>query len=257
MAKIISYNVNGIRAAVKKGLIDWVKTENPDILCIQESKAQISQIPQLEFEQLGYKCFCFSAQKKGYSGVAIFTKTQADFHEYGMKNPKYDNEGRVIRCDYGDTTLLNIYFPSGSREESRQKFKMEFQDNIYNYINELKTTRPNLIVCGDFNICHTEIDIHNPKRQQKTSGFLPEERAWLSKFLGNGFLDSFRLFNSEPHNYSWWSYRAAARQKNLGWRIDYFMLSETIKDRIKSASILPQVFHSDHCPVSVEIEIGN
>jgi len=254
MTKIISYNVNGIRAAINKGLIDWVKDENPDILCIQETKAQKAQIDEHSFQQIGYQCFCNSAEKKGYSGVAVFTKIKPDFHEFGMNNEKYDVEGRVLRCDYGDITLLNIYFPSGSSGDIRQEFKMDFLSDIYNYIDKLKTQRPNLIVCGDYNICHTEIDIHNPKKQQKTSGFLPEERAWISKFLENGFYDSFRMFNSEPHNYSWWSYRAAARKKNLGWRIDYFMISETIKNRIKSASIMPEVFHSDHCPVSIEID---
>ncbi len=254
MKKIISYNVNGIRAALKKGFAEWLKEENPDIVCIQETKAQPDQIDSELFKSLGYESYWFSAQKKGYSGVGILTKIKPDNVEYGMNIEKYDNEGRFIRADYGNVSVISVYHPSGSSGDERQAFKMQWLSDFQNYIKELRKTRPNLIISGDYNICRLWIDIHNPEKQQKTSGFLPEEREWFQGFVDDGFTDSFRKFNEEPHNYSWWSYRANARNNNKGWRIDYHMVNKEFEAKIKNASILPDVKHSDHCPVVIEAD---
>jgi exodeoxyribonuclease-3 len=254
MKKIISYNVNGIRAALGKNLLDWIKIVDPDIICIQESKAQPDQIPQMEFEIAGYHTYWFSAQKKGYSGVGIITKQVPDLVVYGMNNKKYDDEGRVIRADYGDISVISVYHPSGTTGDIRQGFKYGWLDDFLDYVNELKKTRPNLIIAGDYNICHKPIDIHDPIRNANSSGFLPEERAWISKFIESGFVDSFRHFNKEPHQYTWWSFRSNAREKNLGWRIDYLMVSESLKDKMRRALILPEAKHSDHCPAVLEID---
>lgn len=252
--KIISYNVNGIRAALKKDFVGFLKEENPDIVCLQETKANKEQVELDEIEALGYETYWFSAQKKGYSGVAIFTKIKPDQVIYGMGIEEYDFEGRMIRADFGDITLICSYFPSGTTGGPRQEFKEAYLKDVQIFTNELKKERPNIILCGDYNICHTDIDIHNPKKQQKTSGFLPHERQWVSDFLSSGFVDSFRAFNPDPHHYSWWSYRAGSRVKNLGWRIDYHMVTEALADRMKSASILSQAVHSDHCPIVLEID---
>ncbi len=254
MKKIISYNVNGIRAALKKGFAEWLKNENPDILCIQETKAQPEQIDSLLFEYLGYHSYWFSAQKKGYSGVGILTKEKPDNIKYGMDIEKYDNEGRFLRADFGNVSVVSVYHPSGSSGDERQAFKMQWLEDFRTYVNKLQKTRPNLIISGDYNICRLWIDIHNPEKQQNTSGFLPEERQWFQKFVDDGFIDSFRKFNPEPHNYTWWSYRANARNNNKGWRIDYHMISKELEDKIIAASILPEVKHSDHCPVTVDVD---
>jgi len=213
MVKIISYNVNGIRAAVRKGWLDWIKVVNPDILCIQETKAQPDQIPVFEMMELGYQSYIYSAQKKGYSGVAIFSKAEPVHVEYGMGIEKYDYEGRVIRADYKNYSVMSVYHPSGSSGDIRQAFKMRWLDDFKDYINQLKKEIPNLILSGDYNICHKPIDIHDPIRNKTSSGFLPEEREWISGFIDLGFIDSFRHFNDQPHQYSWWSYRANARSK--------------------------------------------
>lgn len=252
--RIITYNVNGIRAAISKGLMEWLAAANPDVLCIQETKAQPDQIPLVEFEMMGYKSYIHSAKKKGYSGVAIFSKKDADRVETGIGNEKYDDEGRFIRADYGDISVVSVYHPSGSSGDERLAFKMEWLEAFENYVDELRKKRPQLIVSGDYNICHQAIDIHDPIRNQTVSGFLPEEREWMSGFLGNGFVDSFRHLNKEPHHYSWWSYRANARANNKGWRIDYNMVTENLKDKISRVAILPQARHSDHCPVMVELK---
>jgi exodeoxyribonuclease III len=252
--KIITYNVNGIRAAIAKGLLDWLKAADPDIVCFQEIKAQEEQIPVLEFKLLGYRHYWFPAVKKGYSGVGILTKKEPDKIIYGIGNEIYDFEGRVLRADFGDVTLLSVYHPSGTTGEERQEFKMKWLDYFLNYISELKQTRPNLVISGDFNICHQPIDIHDPVRNATSSGFLPEERQWVTKFLNSGFIDSFRYFVKEPHHYSWWSYRVNARERNLGWRIDYHMVSDPLEKRMQRAAILPLAKHSDHCPVLLEID---
>ncbi len=255
MAKIISYNLNGIRSAMSKGLMDWIKASNPDILCFQELKAEPGQLDLNIFENAGYHHYWFPAQKKGYSGVAIFTKIKPDHVEYGCGMPQYDFEGRVIRADYGEISVLSVYHPSGSSGEDRQAFKMQWLVDFEIYIKNLKTERTKLIICGDYNICHQPIDIHNPKSNANSSGFLPEEREWIDGFMKQqGFIDSFRHFNKEPHNYSWWSYRAGARGKNLGWRIDYNLVSNNLESKMIRAAILPEAKHSDHCPVLLELD---
>ncbi len=254
MRRIVSYNVNGIRAAMKKGFMEWVNAVDADVICIQETKAQGDQIPIMDFEFAGYKTYTFSAVKKGYSGVAILTKQEPDHVEYGMGIQKYDDEGRFIRADYGDFSVVSVYHPSGSSGDLRQAFKMQWLNDFQNYIDELKKSRPNLIIAGDYNICHKPIDIHDPIRNAKSSGFLPEEREWIDQFQKSGFIDSFRAFNQEPHHYSWWSYRANARANNKGWRIDYIMVSEQNKDLMKRAIILPEAKQSDHCPIVLDID---
>jgi exodeoxyribonuclease-3 len=252
--RIFSYNVNGIRSAVSKGLLDWLKHVDADILCIQETKAQAGQMHETDLLALGYKTYAFSARKKGYSGVAIISRIEPDHVEYGMNNPKYDCEGRVIRADFGDLSVISVYFPSGTTGGDRQVFKMEFLSDFHAYLNRLRQNRPNLVISGDYNICRLWIDIHNPEKQQNTSGFLPEEREWFQRFIDDRYIDSFREFNAEPHNYSWWSYRANSRENNKGWRIDYHVVTDALKSKLLSASILPEVVHSDHCPVLLEID---
>lgn len=252
--KIISYNVNGIRAAINKGFADWLKSANPDLICIQETKAQEEQVDTELLNNLGYKAYIHSAEKKGYSGVAIFSKMEPDHVEIGCGIEYIDFEGRIIRADYGDISVMSVYIPSGSSGDLRQDLKMKFLGDFQKYIDDLKKDRPNLIISGDYNICHKAIDIHNPVSNKNTSGFLPEEREWLSGFIESGFVDTFRMFNEEPHNYSWWSYRANARANNKGWRIDYHMASESLRNRLKRAAILSEAKHSDHCPILVEID---
>lgn len=246
--KIISYNVNGIRAALKKGLAEWLAEESPDIFCVQETKASPEQVDISEITALGYEDYWFSAQKKGYSGVAIFTKKSPEQVTYGCGIQKYDDEGRVIRLDFGNFSLMNVYMPSGTSGEERQAFKMQWLDDFHEYANALRQAIPHLVICGDFNIAHKEIDIHNPVGNKKNSGFLPEEREWVTQFLGSGFIDTFRHFSDEAHRYSWWTYRAGARGNNKGWRIDYFVATKDMSDHLAGADILHDVVHSDHCP---------
>lgn len=254
MATIVSYNINGIRSVLRKDFDKWLAMYNPDIICLQEIKANKEQFNKEIFENLGYTCYVNSAQKAGYSGVAILSKIKPKKVEYGCGNYQIDIEGRLVRLDFKNYSVLSAYFPSGSSGEKRQEFKFMFLDFFQNYINELKQSIPNLIICGDFNICHKEIDIHNPKRNKNTSGFLIEERNWVTNFLNSGFIDSFRFFNSDGNKYTWWSYRARARQKNLGWRIDYNMVSQSLEKYILDARILTDVVHSDHCPISLKIK---
>ncbi|TXE14570.1 exodeoxyribonuclease III [Algoriphagus aquimarinus] len=252
--KIVSYNVNGIRAAMNKGFIDWLRLVNPDIIGLQEVKANLDQIDATVFEDLGYEIYWYPAVKKGYSGVAILTKTKPKSVKHGMEYSKYDDEGRLLQVDFEDFSFLTAYFPSGTTGDIRQAFKYEFLDDIYGYTQDLKKSNPNFILSGDYNICHKAIDIHNPKSNKNTSGFLPEERAWMDKFTESGFIDSFRKFNDQPDNYTWWSYRANSRAKNLGWRIDYHMATAPMNDRLKSSIILADAKHSDHCPILIEVE---
>lgn len=252
--KIITYNVNGIRAAMNKDLVGWLKAANPDVLCLQETKATSDQVDVKAFEALGYHLYWYSAQKKGYSGVAIFSKIKPKHVEYGCGIEKYDFEGRIIRLDFDTCSVMSVYHPSGSSGDDRQAFKMQWLTDFQNYIDDLKKKLPNLILCGDYNICHKPIDIHNPKSNANTSGFLPEEREWMEQFIQSGFIDSFRHFNQEPHQYSWWSYRAGSRRKNLGWRIDYNLVANHLQKHLKRAVILPDAMHSDHCPVLLEME---
>ena len=223
--KIITYNVNGLRAAVGKGLPEWLAQEQPDVLCLQETKLQPEQYPAEAFEALGYKAWLFSAQKKGYSGVAILSRREPDHVEYGMGIEKYDNEGRFIRADFGDLSVISVYHPSGTSGDERQAFKMEWLEDFQNYVVELQKSRPKLILCGDYNICHEPIDIHDP----------------------------VRLLNPDKQEYTWWSYRFSARAKNKGWRIDYCMVSEPMKAQVEKAYILNEAVHSDHCPAVIEV----
>jgi len=253
MSVILTYNVNGIRAALRKDFDKWLKSVDADIICLQEIKANVEQFDESVFTNLGYNCYWNSAEKKGYSGVAILTKQKPKHIEYGCGIEDIDFEGRFIRVDFKTHSVMSIYFPSGSSGDLRQEFKMYFLDKFQTYIDALKNKIPNLILCGDYNICHQSIDIHNPIRNKNTSGFLPEERQWVTDFLSAGFIDPFRHLNKEPHNYTWWSYRANARVKNLGWRIDYQMISQSLLPKLKRCQILNQAKHSDHCPVLVEI----
>jgi len=250
--KILSYNVNGIRAALNKGFSDWLKAANPDVLCLQEIKALKEQVDTAVFEELGYQHYWFSAQKKGYSGVAILAKKEPKMIVYGSGIDHMDFEGRILRVDFDEVSVMSLYLPSGTNTD-RLDYKFRFMDEFQEYINELKQSYPNLVICGDYNICHEAIDIHDPIRNKNVSGFLPEERAWLDGFLKSGFVDSFRYLNPEPHNYSWWSYRANARNNNKGWRIDYALVSAPLREHISRAFILPEAKHSDHCPVGVEL----
>jgi exodeoxyribonuclease-3 len=249
--KIFSYNVNGLRSAINKGFMDWLRQEKPDIICLQETKLQEDQVDKMSFEFHGYYQIWHSAHKKGYSGVAILSLRKPDFYSLGIGNPEFDLEGRLIRIDIGDLTIINSYFPSGTTGDVRQAVKMKFLEAIYSYISNLKTLRPNLILTGDFNIAHKAIDINHPERHQKSSGFLPEEREWIDKLLNLGFVDTFRVFNQLPEQYSWWSYRAGSRGKNLGWRLDYHMVTQSLKYRLVDAGINQNIIHSDHCPVYV------
>ena len=251
--KILSYNVNGIRAALKKGFDSWLKAANPDVICIQESKAHKEQVEVTLLEQLGYHHYWFSAQKKGYSGVAIFTKKEPKNIVYGTGIEFMDIEGRVLRVDFEECSIISLYLPSGTSIK-RLDHKFAFMDELQSYIDALKKEYPKLIICGDYNICHQAIDIHDPIRNKNVSGFLPEECAWLDQFIKKGFIDSFRLLNPEPHHYSWWSYRANARNNNKGWRIDYALVSEPLKNNINRAYLLPEAKHSDHCPVGLELK---
>ena len=252
--KILSYNVNGIRAALNKGFAEWLSSADPDVVCLQETKALEDQVNTDLFEQMGYQHFWHSAQKKGYSGVAILTKTNPLNVQKGTGIEHMDFEGRVIRADYENVSVISLYLPSGTNLD-RLEHKFKFMDDFQGYIDALKKNHPRLVICGDYNICHRAIDIHDPVRNKNVSGFLPEERQWIDTFMNNGFVDSFRHLNPEPHQYSWWSYRANARNNNKGWRIDYNMVSENLKKNIKSAYLLPDAKHSDHCPVGVELEL--
>jgi exodeoxyribonuclease-3 len=251
--KIISYNVNGIRAAMRKGLIEWMQIADPDILCIQETKARMEQVEVEEIEAAGYAHYWFSAEKKGYSGVAIFTKHLPKHVAYGTGIAHMDFEGRTIRLDFDDFSVISLYLPSGSNE-ARISHKLMFMDDFQKYINKLKKEIPKLVICGDYNICHEAVDIHDPVRNKNVSGFLPVEREWIGNFMKSGFIDSFRHFNKDPHHYTWWSYRANSRANNKGWRIDYNMVSEPLQENLKRAVILPEAKHSDHCPHLVELK---
>ena len=253
--KILSYNVNGIRAASTKNFVGWLQSTDADMICLQEVKALPSQIPEIigMIENLGYHHYWFPAEKKGYSGVAIFSKIKPKHVEYGCGEEWIDKEGRILRADFDTFSLMSVYLPSGSSGDERQVKKYEFMAYFEKYITKLRETYPNLIISGDYNICHTAIDIHNPKSNANSSGFLPQEREWMGMFLDAGFIDTFRHINKDPHHYTWWSYRAGSRGKNLGWRIDYHLATQPMLERIKHVEILSDAIHSDHCPILLEL----
>ncbi|GMN06801.1 exodeoxyribonuclease III [Croceitalea sp. MTPC5] len=252
--KIASYNVNGIRAALNKGFVEWLQSVGPDVICLQEIKAMKEQVDVSLFEAAGYNYhYWFSAQKKGYSGVALLCKKEPDHVEYGTGIDYMDFEGRNIRADFGDLSIMSMYLPSGTNTD-RLEFKLKYMADFQKYADGLRKERENLIVCGDYNICHEAIDIHNPVGLKNVSGFLPVEREWIGNFIKSGFIDSFRHLNKEPHNYTWWSYRANARNNNKGWRLDYGMVNESLKDRLKRSVILSEAKHSDHCPILLEVD---
>lgn len=252
--KIVTYNVNGLRAAITKGLNEWIKATDADVLCFQEIKSNRDQVEENYLESLGYKGYWYPAQKKGYSGVAIFSRIEPLHVEYGCGIDCYDFEGRVIRLDFVDFSVMNVYMPSGSSGEARQQFKFKWMDDFLPYAKKIAEQSKGLVICGDYNICHKSIDIHNPKSNANSSGFLPEERAWMQEFFENGFVDAFRHFNQEPHHYTWWSYRAGSRGKNLGWRIDYHAVTQNLVKHLQRTVILPEAKHSDHCPILLEIK---
>lgn len=252
---IISYNVNGIRSAIKKGFISWLKNYKPDIVCLQEIKAHSDQIENDLFAQMGYSTYWFPAEKKGYSGTGIITRHLPGHVDYGCGIGAYDQEGRVIRMNFNHFTLVNVYFPSGSAGPTRQSFKMQFLQDFIRLVDVWKRQSPHLLVCGDFNICHKPIDIHDPIGNRHSSGFLPEERAWMDAYFELGMIDTFRMFNPQPHAYSWWTFRTNARARNKGWRIDYITASKSLQANLLSSKMYPEVIHSDHCPVELRLRI--
>ena len=255
LIKIYSWNVNGIRAIHKKGFLEWLDEDRPEILCIQETKANLDQLPKKLANVDGYKSYFNSAERKGYSGVGLYSSIKPTKIENGFGIKKFDMEGRVQIADYDDFVLFNIYFPNGKMSNDRLKYKLDFYDVFLEHANNLRDEGRNIVICGDVNTAHKEIDLAHPKENSKISGFLPVERAWIDKFLENGYVDTFRMFNNEPEQYTWWSYRTKARDRNVGWRLDYFFVNEEFKNNIKASYILSDVLGSDHCPIGIEIVI--
>lgn len=253
--KLISFNVNGIRAVIKKGLLSWLSDSKPDILCLQETKAQVEQIPEEIKNLTGYHQYYVSAQKKGYSGVATLSRRKPENVQYGLGHERFDSEGRTLITDFGDFLLLNIYFPNGKASSERLDYKLDFYEELLLILSDLLSQGRKIILCGDVNTAHREIDLARPKENENTSGFLPREREWIDRLLDAGFVDSLRVFHPEEGQYSWWDYKTRARERNVGWRIDYFFVSENMKTQLKDAFILSDVEGSDHCPVGIEIEI--
>jgi exodeoxyribonuclease-3 len=252
--RLLSWNVNGIRAIYKKGFLDWFKKENPDILCLQETKAHPDQLVDELKNVDGYESFFSAAERKGYSGVVTYTKLKPIKVQQGIGKKEFDSEGRFIITEFDDFTLLNIYFPNGKASKERLQYKMEFYDSFLKHCKKLLKQNKKIVICGDVNTAHKEIDIARPKENSDVSGFLPQEREWIDKFLAAGFLDTFRIFNQEPDQYTWWDMITRARERNVGWRIDYFYASENLKNNIKSASIHSSVIGSDHCPIELELK---
>jgi exodeoxyribonuclease III len=251
--KIVSWNVNGLRAVLKKNFLEYLQQADPDVLCIQETKLQEEQIPKEIHELDGYYKYWNFAEKKGYSGVVVFTKEKPISVEYSIGDAEYDREGRLLLLEFKDFSLINCYFPNGQMSEERLQYKLNYYDRMFDLIQKIRELGKNLIVCGDFNTAHKEIDLANPKQNEKTSGFLPIERVWLDKIIGSGWVDTFREFNQEADQYSWWTYRFGARERNVGWRIDYFFTNKENIKNIKNAFIKQEIMGSDHCPLGVEI----
>lgn len=253
--RIYSWNVNGLRAVMKKGFLEWINEEDPDILCIQETKLQENQLDDSTRNIEGYNAYFSFAEKKGYSGVATYTKQEPLSVKHGIGIERFDSEGRILITEFNEFTLLNIYFPNGQRDEERLNYKMEFYDAILDYCNTLVKEGKRVVICGDYNTAHTEMDIKNAKSNEKTSGFLPMERAWIDKLISNGYTDTYRYINPDKIEYSWWSYMFKARERNTGWRIDYHFVSNNLLDSIEDAGILTQVMGSDHCPVMIKLNL--
>ena len=251
--KLISWNVNGVRAAVKKGLLDWLESEKPDILCLQETKAHKEQLTSEILEEHGYHTYWHSGEKKGYSGVATFSREEPLYVQEGLGIEKYDIEGRVLLTEHENFLLYNIYFPNGQKDEMRLQYKLDFYDDLLPIINEQVESGHNVIITGDWNTAHHPIDLARSKENVKTSGFMPVEREKLDIYVKNGWVDTFRMFHDEGDRYSWWSYRFGARERNVGWRIDYFFVNEGFLDNVKDADIHDEIIGSDHCPVSLEL----
>ena len=251
--RLISWNVNGIRAAHKKGFLEWFESEHPDVLCLQETKAHESQLPTALKDVEGYHVWFSQPERKGYSGVALYSRQEPRSVSFGLGVERFDSEGRTVVADYDDFVLLGIYFPNGKRSADRLRYKMEFYDSFLEYVDDLRRKGRNVVVCGDVNTAHKEIDLARPKENEKISGFLPQERAWMDTFLDHGYVDTFRQFNQEPGNYSWWDTMTRARERNVGWRIDYFFADADLAPNLTNAFILPDVMGSDHCPVGIEI----
>lgn len=253
--KLISWNVNGVRAVDRKGFFEWFQKEKPEILCLQEIKALSDQFPPHLKNTPGYHVFINPAERKGYSGVTTYSKQKPKQIKSGFGINKFDNEGRTLITEYDDFVLFNIYFPNGKQSEERLNYKLDFYNTFLDYADELKQQGKNIIVCGDFNTAHKPIDLANPRANEHSSGFLPVERAWIDTFIDHGYVDTFRHFNKEPSHYSWWSYRTQARARNVGWRLDYFFVNKEYLSKIKDAFILSDVMGSDHCPIGIELTL--
>lgn len=253
--KLLSWNVNGIRALEKKGLLKWLDKESPDILCVQETKAHKDQLSYELLNPNGYKTYWSSAERKGYSGVATFTKHDPKDIKYGFSIKKYDSEGRILIHNFNDFILFNIYFPNGQRDSERLKYKLDFYDEFLAHINKLKEKGEKIIICGDVNTAHKEIDLARPKENENTSGFLPIERKWMDKFVSHGYIDTFRQFVKDGGHYTYWDPISKARERNVGWRIDYFFITPNLLKNLKKAYIMPEVMGSDHCPLGIEIQL--
>jgi exodeoxyribonuclease-3 len=254
--KLLCWNVNGIRAVSKKGFQEWLDEVSPDILCLQETKAHFEQLSEDLQEPRGYYTYWNYPERKGYSGVAIFTREEPLRIQYGFGVAGFHSEGRVLIAQYPKFILLNIYFPNGKKDETRLKYKMDFYDVFLEFVEALKPKYENLIICGDFNTAHKEIDLARPKENQKISGFLPEERAWIDKFVGHGYVDAFRHFHKEPGQYTWWDLKTGARERNVGWRLDYFFVTEALLPSVSEAFIMPDMMGSDHCPVGISLALS-
>ncbi len=253
--KLFSWNVNGIRSVQTKGFERWMEDSAPDAVCLQEIKAQPEQLDERLVHPRGYHSVWFPAQKRGYSGVAIYTKKAPLDVQLGIGRPEFDNEGRVLSIDLGDFILVNTYFPNSQRDHARLGFKLDFCQAIQKHLDALRARGKHTVLCGDFNIAHKEIDLRNPKQNENNAGFLPEERAWMDAFTASGYVDTFRHFNKEPGHYTWWSYRPGVREKNIGWRLDYFVCNPEFQSRIRKVQHHPSVRGSDHCPVELELKL--
>jgi len=252
--RLLSWNVNGLRAISKKGFLEWLHEESPDILCLQETKCHPGQLTENLLKPNGYQTFWSAAEKKGYSGVAVYSKKSPKSYNEGLGIKKFDTEGRTLCLDYGDFILFNVYFPNGSTGNKRVPFKMAFYDAFFKMVKKLKKKGKKIIVCGDVNTAHNEFDLARPKENEKNTGFLPEERAWVSQFIDDGQIDTFRHFHNDGGHYTWWDYKTKARERNIGWRIDYFFITKNLLPKLKKAFILKELLGSDHCPIGIELK---